>query len=254
MNLRPNEQSSPLVFQPVIIGSRRATDESLWGHPPLLVRSNSKESVEYIPQALWRTRNTGLDSADRDIIRDMLQLPTDSDLDLMRRCVCENFSKDEIHKLFPQEVSPELQRLLTLLLQKFQREWRDDALKDQVSLPRLKAMTWNMANQDAESTDHVAVINLKLQDDTQSLSGETEVKFQLAKDTMETMLRSLHYIRNQLSNTGLDLLNCLLFKPGHICSVACWMRSWGLAHGTNLVIHQTDICKDQKQVERCMLR
>ncbi|XP_058108244.1 uncharacterized protein LOC131251505 [Magnolia sinica] len=106
---------------------------------------------------------------------------------------------------------------------------------------------------------------------------------------METMLGSLHYIRNQLSNTvsivtdnvveklvrfanprcqkvgptmseilathqGLDLLIRLLFKPGHICSVACWMSSWGLAHGTNLVIHQTDICKDQKQVERCMLR
>ncbi|XP_058108238.1 uncharacterized protein LOC131251502 isoform X2 [Magnolia sinica] len=247
-------------------------DESMWGHLPLLVRSNSKESVEYILQALWRTRTTGLDSADRDIIRDMLQLPTDSDLDpllvclriLMRRCVYENFSKDEIHKLFPQEVSPELQRLLTLLLQKFQREWRDDALKDQVSLPRLKAMTWNMANHDAESTDHVAVINLKLQDDTQSLSGETEVKFQLAKDTMETMLRSLHYIRNQLSNTvsivtdnvveklvrfanprcqqvgptmseilATHQVGSALNARRYSCSVACWMSSWGLTHGTN---------------------
>ena len=51
---------------------------------------------------------------------------------LMRRCVYENISKDEIQKLFPDEVLPELQRLLTLLLQKFQREWREDVLKDQV--------------------------------------------------------------------------------------------------------------------------
>lgn len=51
---------------------------------------------------------------------------------LIRRCVYENVNKDEIQKLFPPEVSPELQRLLVLLLQKFQREWKNDALKDQV--------------------------------------------------------------------------------------------------------------------------
>ncbi|KAL5973051.1 hypothetical protein ACLOJK_039858 [Asimina triloba] len=144
-------------------------NESLWGHLLLLMQSNSKESVEYILQALWRTRNTGLDSADRAIIREMLQLHNDSDLDpllvclriLTRRCVYGNYSKDEFHKLFPQQVPPELQRLLTLLLHKFQQEWTQDALKDQVSLPRLKAMTWNMANQNGEDKDHVAVINLK---------------------------------------------------------------------------------------------
>lgn len=51
---------------------------------------------------------------------------------LMRRCVYENISKDAIQKLFPNEVLPEYQRLLTLLLQKFQREWREDVQKDQV--------------------------------------------------------------------------------------------------------------------------
>lgn len=54
---------------------------------------------------------------------------------LIRRCVYEDISKDEIHKLFPDEVLPELQRLLTLLLQKFQKEWRDDVFKNQVRLP-----------------------------------------------------------------------------------------------------------------------
>ncbi|KAJ8646109.1 hypothetical protein MRB53_007857 [Persea americana] len=184
-------------------------EQSMWAHLPLLLRSNTKESVEYILQAMWRTRKTGLDSTDRQVIQDMLQLPNDSDLDpllvclrmLIRRCVYENTNKDEIQKLFPPEVSPVLQRLLMLLLQKFQREWRNDALKDQVSLPRLKAMTWKMANQNAES-EHVAVINLKLQDDTQSLSGEKDVKFQLAKDTLETMLKSMYYVRDQLSTIG----------------------------------------------------
>ncbi|KAJ6840070.1 COMM domain-containing protein 9-like [Iris pallida] len=187
-------------------------NRTMWSHLPLLVRSRSKESVEYILQALWRTRRTGLDAADRQIVRDVLQLESESDLDpllvclrmLIRRCVYENIAKDDIHKLFPQEVAPELQRLLTLLLQKFHREWREDVLKDKVSLPRLEEMTWNMVNHDSESTDHVAVINLKwnlqLQGDTQPTSGDTEVKFQLAKDTLETMLKSMYHIRDKLSN------------------------------------------------------
>ncbi|CAH9071408.1 unnamed protein product [Cuscuta epithymum] len=114
------------------------SSQGVWEHLPLLLRANSKESVEYILQALWRTRKTGLDAADRQIIREMLELPTDSDLDpllvclriLMRRCVFAEVGKDEIQKLFPDGVLPELQRLLTLLFQKIQKEWREDAVND----------------------------------------------------------------------------------------------------------------------------
>ncbi|KAL7139570.1 hypothetical protein ABFS83_09G061500 [Erythranthe nasuta] len=185
-------------------------NHSMWGHLPLLVRANSKDSVEYLLQALWRTRRTGLDAADRQIFRDILQLPTDSDLDpllvclrvLIRRCVYDNVNKDEIHKLFPSEVLPELQRLLTLLLQKFQREWREDIANDEVILPRLKSMTWNMANQNVEQTEPSAVINLKLQTDGQTNLGERDVKFQLAKDTMEMMLKSMYCIEDQMAEPG----------------------------------------------------
>ncbi|GJW19135.1 putative HCaRG protein [Tanacetum coccineum] len=56
---------------------------------------------------------------------------------LIRKCVCENANKDDIQKLIPAEVSPEIQRLLTLL-QKFHGEWREDILKDQVPSKDLK--------------------------------------------------------------------------------------------------------------------
>lgn len=147
-----------------------ADNHGLWGHLPLLVRANSKESVEYILQALWRTRKTGLDATDRQIFRQMLQLQSDNELDpllvclriLIRRCIYENVNKDEIQKLFPAEVLPELQRLLTLLLQKFQNEWREDALRDQVKLPELRAVTRNLASQNAEETDAAALTGLKV--------------------------------------------------------------------------------------------
>lgn len=37
--------------------------------------------------------------------------------------------------------------------------------------------------------------------DDQSISGEREVKFQLAKDTLETMLKSMYFIRDQMSDS-----------------------------------------------------
>ncbi|KAI7740399.1 hypothetical protein M8C21_017157 [Ambrosia artemisiifolia] len=151
-------------------------EHSLWGNLPLLVRANSKESVEYILQTLWKTRKVGLDSADRDAIRDLLQLQNDADLDpllvclrmLIRKCVYENTNKDDIQKLFPAEVLPEIQRLLTLLLQKFHREWREDISKDQI------------------------------QNNIRPNSGETDVTFQVSKDKLETMFKSM---RGQLSET-----------------------------------------------------
>ncbi|KAL1347247.1 hypothetical protein HN51_020726 [Arachis hypogaea] len=184
-------------------------EQSLWGHLSLLLRANTKESVEYILESLWRTRKCGLDSSERRVIQDILQLQNDTDLDpllvclrmLIRRCVYENTSKHEITKLFPNEVLPELQKLLTILLHKFQPLWQQDVLKDKNVVPRLKAMTWNMANVDEDSTDPAAVINLKLQNDSQLHSGELDVKFRLATDTLEMMLKSMHSIRDQFSTS-----------------------------------------------------
>ncbi|XP_047182764.1 protein FAR1-RELATED SEQUENCE 3-like isoform X1 [Vigna umbellata] len=118
---------------------------------------------------------------------------------LIRRCVYENTSKEDIPKLFPDEVLPELQKLLTLLLQKFQLEWQEDVMKDQNIVPRLKAMTWNMTNLEKGSADPAAVIDLKLQNVGPFQSGVQDVKFQLATDSIGMMLKTMHCIRDQFS-------------------------------------------------------
>ncbi|XP_062113775.1 uncharacterized protein LOC133824817 [Humulus lupulus] len=65
--------------------------------------------------------------------------------------------------------------------------------------PHLKSMTWNMENCSSDQARRTAVITLKLQDNSKSSSGEMEVKFQLTKDTLDAMLRSMTYINDQLS-------------------------------------------------------
>uniref|UniRef100_A0A7N0UZY9 Uncharacterized protein n=1 Tax=Kalanchoe fedtschenkoi TaxID=63787 RepID=A0A7N0UZY9_KALFE len=93
----------------------------LWSHLSFLVRSVSKDSVEVILQILWRTRKTSLDDAERETIRNMLQLPDDSDLNPQGR----------IHMLFSDKVLAELRRFLTLLLPlKFQKNLHKEVMKD----------------------------------------------------------------------------------------------------------------------------
>ncbi|XP_047319976.1 protein FAR1-RELATED SEQUENCE 3-like isoform X2 [Impatiens glandulifera] len=79
---------------------------------------------------------------------------------------------------------------------------RDDGHSDNmVAMRCLKSMTWVMENKNSVPANRVAVINLKLQD-TETTIGESEVKFQVSRDTLGAMLRSMVYIREQLSNAA----------------------------------------------------
>ncbi|XP_057441527.1 protein FAR1-RELATED SEQUENCE 3-like [Lotus japonicus] len=66
--------------------------------------------------------------------------------------------------------------------------------------PMLNYMT-HINEQLSTPASKVAVINLKLED-TQTSSGESEVKFQVSRDTLGAVLRSMTYIRKQLSCAG----------------------------------------------------
>ena len=52
---------------------------------------------------------------------------------------------------------------------------------------------------DSSLIEHLSVVCFQLQD-TDTTSGESEVKFQVSRDTLGAMLRSMAYIREQLSN------------------------------------------------------
>lgn len=77
---------------------------------------------------------------------------------------------------------------------------RDDGASDNMAvLPCLKSMTWVMENKNSSPENRVAVINLKLLDYSKTPAGESEVKFQLSRLTLEPMMRSMAHINDQLS-------------------------------------------------------
>ncbi|KAK1280931.1 hypothetical protein QJS04_geneDACA015083 [Acorus gramineus] len=83
---------------------------------------------------------------------------------------------------------------------------RNDGPVDNLAvLPRLKSMTWTMEKRNSAPASRVAVISLKLQDYTKTPGGETEVRFQISRDTLEAMLRSMTCISDKLSNSVRNL-------------------------------------------------
>ncbi|KAF7852225.1 hypothetical protein BT93_L5371 [Corymbia citriodora subsp. variegata] len=73
------------------------------------------------------------------------------------------------------------------------------APENTATVPRFAEMNWRIEKQKA-SANKVAAVTLKLQDHSKSPLREKEVKFQLTRETLEAMLRSMAYIKEQLSS------------------------------------------------------
>ncbi|PON55726.1 hypothetical protein TorRG33x02_298550 [Trema orientale] len=100
----------------------------------------SEEALDQLICALWQSRKTGLRGHhDKSHFQSLLNLPSLSDLDpvlaclrsIIRKCAHENFSGDDILKLFPPDLPLHLQQILLLLFHKHQSQWKEDR-----SLPR----------------------------------------------------------------------------------------------------------------------
>lgn len=89
---------------------------------------------------------------------------------------------------------------------------------------------------------------VQLQSDNQRLSGETEIKFQLEKDALETMLKSMYSIRDQWSN------GAQASKVGNIdiqiihTFIFCLIFYWSFFLNPRMV-HQMEPHNNQKQLE-----
>ncbi|KAL2320549.1 hypothetical protein Fmac_029518 [Flemingia macrophylla] len=226
-----------------------------------LSQIESEEGLELMVRSLWSTRKTGLSLSDKSRFQSLLHLASPSQLDpllaclrcLLRKCAHHNLARDDLLKLFPPDLPPQLRTSLLSALHANRDRWKEDAsvsppppppphqLEPNVAssmlwpryqqdadletppptevppcfqcraaspsqnseyLPSLKSITWTMESRGSSPADRVAIISLKLHDYNKSPSGETEVKFQLTRDTLEAMLRSMTYIREQLNAVG----------------------------------------------------
>lgn len=186
---------------------------SCWEPLLLLLQAPSKDAVAQLLQVLWDCRRSGLDASHKARFQEQLRLPSVTQLDevsecllkLIRKSVYESLNQTDIQELFPPDFHPRLRRLLVDELQKLQGHWREEAVRSQVSLPRVHGMTWETASLECGIIDQGGsrkrgVVNLKVLDTQAAGKMEYDVKFQVSRENLGAMLESLHLIKDQLAS------------------------------------------------------
>ncbi|KAJ4828266.1 hypothetical protein Tsubulata_025177 [Turnera subulata] len=99
----------------------------------------SQETLDNVLTSLWATRRTGLRPPEKSRIQSLLNLPSLPEIhpvlaclrSLIRKTVHEGFTGDDLLKLFPPDLSLDLQSMLVLLLQKHQSQWKEELSKEE---------------------------------------------------------------------------------------------------------------------------
>ncbi|KAL2093983.1 hypothetical protein ACEWY4_011295 [Coilia grayii] len=115
-------------------------------------------------------------------------------------------SPEQILAVFPDTFHSSLKNLITKILLEHSPKWRDEALANQISLPRLAEMDWRVDLKTAsDSVSRMAVptclVHMKIQDNSCAGGDDSlsSVTMELSKETLDTMLDGLGRIRDQLA-------------------------------------------------------
>ncbi|XP_012694600.1 COMM domain-containing protein 9 isoform X1 [Clupea harengus] len=118
-------------------------------------------------------------------------------------------SPEQILAVFPDTFHSSLKNLITKILLEHRPTWTNEALANQVSLPKLVEMDWRVDMKTAsDSVSRMAVptclVHMKVQDFSCSGGNDSlsSVTMELSKETLDTMLDGLGRIRDQLSTVA----------------------------------------------------
>ncbi|KAL9256371.1 hypothetical protein AKJ16_DCAP13269 [Drosera capensis] len=76
------------------------------------------------------------------------------------------------------------------------------SLKSLETVPHLTSVTWALGEKTSASSSRVAIITLKLLDNSKPAAEQIEVRFQVTRDAAEAMVQSITNISNQFSKIG----------------------------------------------------
>ncbi|KAF7801415.1 Far1-related sequence 3 [Senna tora] len=133
------KSEAPPTAAVAVAVAKTMVEDTLYLQLHKLTTIKSEEALDHILSTLWKTRKSGLPSPDKSHFQSLLDLPSLSQLDpvlaclrsLIRKCVYQNFTGEDLLKLFPPDLPLDLQSILVLSLQKNQERWKEDISREQ---------------------------------------------------------------------------------------------------------------------------
>ncbi|XP_052001884.1 COMM domain-containing protein 9 [Xyrauchen texanus] len=187
--------------------------EEKFGALQLLLKAPSKDAVRQIctesfsvgalkSQALLENTANSLSVSRDEAIQVLTAFHT-----LSHHVVFQNLtSPEQILSVFPESFHSNLKNLITKIILENSVSWRNEALSNQISLPKLVDMEWRVdMKTSSDSLSRMAVptclLQMKLQDSPciNSSASESRVTVELSRETLDTMIDGLGRIRDQLT-------------------------------------------------------
>eukprot|EP01083_Nonionella_stella_P068492 181868_1 len=178
----------------------------------LLLKATQKSTVVNFLQDVFEFRNSELHQSKISEYSNELGIQTDELLSLFSSCcslirvaLYSSHSENPTTYLFPSDFHAQLRALLTRLVKSALPQWRQTAALQVVGPPRLADFDWRMdIKTSSRNVPRMSVptvfVSMKLNDPITPTDKNTEVQFELSKESLKTMLDSLHKIRDQLNS------------------------------------------------------
>ena len=119
----------------------------------------------------------------------------------------ENYSAEEIKRLFSSSFHQALSQLVTDIVSHHLPEWRNQAKRNQVSLPKLEEFDWRVDIKSAsdligQMSIPSVLVAMKVNDPLNEKKPTQIVDFELSKESLTAMLEGLGKIRDQLNSVS----------------------------------------------------
>jgi len=181
----------------------------------LLEKAPSKKVVQDIFVLCFKNRNKPITEKEKAGIVELLKIneeQSESLLKAIREIVTESLyytmDTDEIGKYMGNAINPKIKDLIAKIIAFYLPQWRESAIKNQVSLPLLQNIDWRIDIKSA--SEHLSrmsiptvLVQLQVADTPTSVdqdAGTRNINFELTKDALEIMLEGLGQIKKQLDS------------------------------------------------------
>ncbi|GAB1598809.1 COMM domain-containing protein 9-like isoform X1 [Argonauta hians] len=184
----------------------------------ILLQCPSKDVVVKICNNIVKFSGLGSSGPQLKLIGDSLKIDQEQsenlyvalNLLLKKAIFADTQNAEVLRKLFPANFHNNLRELLVKIIIDNYSQWREAAIKNQVSLPHLVDFDWRVDLKASSNTiSRMSVPTCLVQFEVQQVGSRCEtaapVKYanvELSKETLNTMLDGLSKIRDQLSSVA----------------------------------------------------
>eukprot|EP00658_Telonema_sp_P-2_P016569 TRINITY_DN16433_c0_g1_i1.p1 TRINITY_DN16433_c0_g1~~TRINITY_DN16433_c0_g1_i1.p1 ORF type:complete len:190 (-),score=70.23 TRINITY_DN16433_c0_g1_i1:230-799(-) len=179
----------------------------------ILAASPSKEAVSRFFRQGFMYRTTAVPALAIEETAAILECSTQhaaqayaSAQELIAAVLYTEVAPEEALSLLPESLDPNVSKLIVKTIYKLLPDFRQSAISTQPSLPKLEAVDWQVNIKTGSDKLHsmavpTVLVNLQVQEEvtsTEQMPGVRDVKFELSKQSLQTLLDGLGKVRKQL--------------------------------------------------------